>query len=161
MKINLKELLPSKTERQCVDCLKVGAIVGLYPFSTNLHVYRKCETEECENNFDNNNGKQWCEIKPYEDYSATELREILKWVTETKGIVHMFDGGEVVEGWNGDDLWRFQRLDPKNDHNPDDFMPKRDYASMRIRAVLQHADSRKIKLAEASKKAIDDKNTPT
>lgn len=149
MKIDIKDLLQSRTERQCKDCLKVGTIVGLYPFKTNLHVYRKCETDGCENNFDYNNGKQWCEVKPYEDYSSTELREILKWVTETKGVVHMFDGGKVVVGWNGEERLRFQRLDPKNDNNPEDFMLTRDYASMRIRAVLKEADARVKKISDA------------
>jgi hypothetical protein len=43
MKVNIRDLMP-KAERQCKACLKIGKIVGLQPFTTNLHVYRKCET---------------------------------------------------------------------------------------------------------------------
>ena len=149
MKIDLPDLLPKK-ENQCKYCSKTGTIVGLAPFSTNLHVFRKCETDGCENNFDHNNGKQWSEVKPYKDYSSTELREILKWIDANNGvIVNMFEGNNVVVGWDGNKQWRFQRLDQNNDNNPADFMPQQEYAIMRIKEVLNEADARVSKLSNA------------
>ncbi len=154
MKIDLTIIGNKRTQMQCKDCLKAGKIVGLFPFERKLHVYRKCATEGCENNFDQNNGKQWSEIERYEDFSSNELREILKWVNETLEIVHMFEGNKVVIGWDGDRPWKVCESDKKFGLSGKDFVPIREYASIRIRSILQEADSRVSKLSEASKPKI-------
>jgi hypothetical protein len=70
----------------------------------------------------------------------------------------MFEGKNPVVGWDGNKPWRFQRLDQENDHNPEDFMPVREYAIMRIRSVLEEADARVGKLLNASNSRADNIN---
>jgi hypothetical protein len=147
--MNIRDLIPLRTERQCKACLKIGTIVGLEPYTSKLHVHRKCTTDGCENNFDHNNGKEWSEVKPYDEYSSSELKEILHWIAGQKDVVYRFEGKKVVVGWDGDKPWRFQRLDQNIKDNPADYMPQKEYAIRRIEEVLNEADARVSKLSDA------------
>jgi hypothetical protein len=147
------DIIDARPKRKCGVCGKVGEIVGLDPYDTNLTVHRVCNTEDCENNFRNNNGKEWGGAFPYEVYTSNELREILKWIENTGDkIVPRFEGSEIVVGWNGRERHRFQRIDLKNDNNPLDFMTKAEFTSRKIKEVLEAADGRERQLSDASAK---------
>jgi hypothetical protein len=151
---NLSDVLkPPKADlaRFCPRCERIGTIVGLELFCTNLFVHRKCSTSECENNFDVNNGKQWAEIKPYGDYSSDELREILDWMDDNP-VSFMFEGKKEVLGWDTKVLHELTESDKKKGKNLPDFISNGEYASMRIREILDAADARAGKLSEAYKR---------
>ena len=145
MKVDIRDLRGLKAKRNCEYCQRIGTIEGLEPYTTNLFVHRRCDSD-CVNNFENN-GKQWVEIMPYEEYSSEELRELIDWVEKTKEVVYRFEGKRFVVGWDGDRPHKLGVADQKRGLG-EGFLTEREYVLIRMKAVLREADNRAAKIRD-------------